>query len=409
MIGLLPGVGGWVMHCLSSATHWLTTPLSPDDYLGLVDPLLRARPLSGRVVAVRPEHADAATLVIRPGRGWTGHRAGQYLPVGVELDGEWVWRTYSLTSPPGRADGMVTITVQVVPDGRVSPHLVHRTPPGTVLRLGPAQGDFTFPEPPPPRVLMLTAGSGITPAMGLLRSLMEAAYRATARSYGGRTAALSGAAGAQDGASASVSDVVLVHSAPSPERTLFRAELRAADRRLPWFHWHEHHTRSPGTATGGGPAGRLTPARLTALCPDWRERETFCCGPAGMLDVIEEHWARARSSERLRLERFRPAPLLAAGSPEEDGGGTAEVRFSRAGFSVAAAGNVPLLEVGESAGVAMPYGCRRGICFGCLAPLDHGRVRDLRTGEIRQVHAGTGGRLIQTCVSAAAGPLTLTL
>lgn len=51
----------------------------------------------------------------------------------------------------------------------------------------------------------------------------------------------------------------------------------------------------------------------------------------------------------------------------------------------------------------MPYGCRRGICFGCLTPLTYGRVRDLRTGEIHD----RAGQMIQTCLSAAAGPLAL--
>lgn len=150
----------------------LASPLAPDDYLGLIDPLLSARHPAGRVVAVRPECAGAATLEIRPGRGWAGHRAGQYLPVGVEIDGVRHWRTYSITSPPEVPGRALTITVKEQPGGRVSPHLVHRTRPGTVLRLGPAQGEFTLPEDPlPPRMLMVTAGSGITPVAGMLRTL----------------------------------------------------------------------------------------------------------------------------------------------------------------------------------------------------------------------------------------------
>ncbi|MGI5466246.1 ferredoxin reductase [Streptomyces sp. CA-132043] len=406
----------------------MTTPLSPGDYAGLIDPLLSARPLSGRVVAVRPEHADAATLTIRPGRGWTGHRAGQYLPVGVELDGQWVWRTYSLTSPPhrpgrpGRPDGTVTVTVQAVPDGRVSPHLVRHTPPGTLLRLGPAQGDFTFPDPPPTRVLMLTAGSGITPVIGLLRTLMDRTLMDAGNHAAAHGHCYPCGPGTEDGCPApgpgSVpgpvpgTDVVLVHSAPTSERSLFRDELRSAQRKFPWFRLHEHHTRSPRAGSGGRPAARLTPAQLTAVCPDWRERETFACGPAGMLDAVEEHWAQARLSARLHVERFRPpAPFSARLCGDDDGGSgdTAPVYFSRSGVEVVTARTEPLLDVGEAAGVAMPYGCRRGICFGCLAPLSHGRVRDLRTGEVRQAHAGGGMQLIQTCVSAAAGPLALAL
>jgi stearoyl-CoA 9-desaturase NADPH oxidoreductase len=60
-----------------------------------------------------------------------------------------------------------------------------------------------------------------------------------------------------------------------------------------------------------------------------------------------------------------------------------------------------LLDVGEEAGVLMPSGCRMGICFGCVTPLKAGAVRDLRTGEVTESAPGV---LIQTCVSAAAGP-----
>jgi hypothetical protein len=66
-----------VLQRLAGAARWLTTPLLPDDYLGLVNPLWSAAELRGRVEAVHPETADAATLVIRPGLGWVPHRPGQ--------------------------------------------------------------------------------------------------------------------------------------------------------------------------------------------------------------------------------------------------------------------------------------------------------------------------------------------
>ena len=66
-------------------------------------------------------------------------------------------------------------------------------------------------------------------------------------------------------------------------------------------------------------------------------------------------------------------------------------------------GSTPILEAGEDAGVVMPSGCRMGICRSCLIPLLAGQVRDLRTGEVH----GDEGQLIQTCISAAAGPVHL--
>ncbi|MET8978950.1 ferredoxin reductase [Streptomyces sp. NPDC004539] len=332
----------------------VTTPLLPSDYLDLAGPLRAGADLRGRVEAVRPETGDAATVVIRPGRGWRGHTAGQYLRVGVDVDGVRLWRAYSITSPAGRPDGRVTITVKAVPDGKVSSHLVRRTKPGTLVQLEQAAGDFVLPPARPAKVLYLTAGSGITPVMGMLRDT-------------------------------ELDDAVLVHSAPQPHDVIFRRELHglAADGKL---RLTEIHT---------GTDGRLDITRLGELVPDWAERETWACGPAGLLDAAEQHWAGHGVRDRLHTERFRPAIAVTG-----DGGGGGEVTFSTTGKTARADGATPLLDAGEQAGVLMPSGCRMGICFGCVTPLRAGAVRDLRTGEITEAAPGV---LIQTCVSAAAG------
>src|SRR5215210_5512486 len=138
-----------------------TTPLLPADYLDLFDPLRRGADLRGRIVAVQPETADAATVVIRPGADWAGHVPGQYVRIGVDVDGVRQWRAYSLTHGP-RADGRISITVKAVPDGKVSNHLVRRAQPGTLVHLERAAGDFVLPGDGG-KLLFVTAGSGITP------------------------------------------------------------------------------------------------------------------------------------------------------------------------------------------------------------------------------------------------------
>ncbi|MEU3084549.1 ferredoxin reductase [Streptomyces albidoflavus] len=330
----------------------VTTPLLPSDYLDLVSPLRAGADLRGRIEAVRPETRDAATVVIRPGRGWRGHTAGQYVRIGVDVDGVRLWRAYSITSPTDRQDGCVTITVKAILDGKVSNHLVRRAKPGTLIQLDQATGDFVLPQAKPAKVLFLTAGSGITPVMGMLR---DTAF----------------------------DDAVMIHCAPQPQDVIFRSELHglAAAGKLRLIEVH--------TATDG----MLDIARLDELVPDWAERETWACGPTGLLDAADEHWSRHGVQERLHTERFRPGTVVAG-----DGG---EVTFSATGKTVDADGATPLLDIGEEAGVLMPSGCRMGICFGCVTPLRAGSVRDLRTGEITAAEPGV---LIQTCVSAAAGP-----
>ncbi|MGY1736947.1 ferredoxin reductase [Geodermatophilus sp. SYSU D00684] len=332
----------------------VTTPLLPADYLDLIDPLRAGADLRGRIEAVVPETRDAATVVIRPGADWQPHRPGQYVRIGIDVDGVRMWRAYSITSDLGRTDGCFTVTVKAIPGGKVSNHLVRRTRPGTIVQLDQATGDFCLPAQLPAKALFVTAGSGITPVMGILRNHPE------------------------------LTDVVLVHSAPTPDDVVFGTELRqlAADGRIRLV---EQHTDT---------AGMLDAAAVAALVPDLAERDTWACGPVGMLEALEEHWAAAGLTERLYTERFRPKVLVTGE------GGT--VTFTKKGTSLEAGGATPILDAAEEAGVLMPSGCRMGICYGCVLPLREGAVRDLRTGEVTTAAPGDGV-LVQTCISAAAG------
>src|SRR4051794_36462434 len=232
------------------AIEALTTPLLPSDYLELINPLWSTRELRGRIERIEPEAGDAATVVIKPGYRWSGHRPGQYLRIGVDIKGRRHWRAYSLTSEPDRADGCITITVKNVDEGVVSPYLVRHGRVGAIVSLGGVEGDFVLPEELPEKLLFISAGSGITPIMSMLRSIDHA-------------------------------DTVLLHSARTPDHVSFGAELRELARRHPGFRLHEQHT---------GEKGRLAPEHLEELVPEWRERETFLSGPGLMLDAMSEHW-----------------------------------------------------------------------------------------------------------------------
>ena len=89
-----------------NAVRALFTPLLPDDYLELINPLWSTRELRGRIERVERETDDAVTVLIKPGWEWPGHEPGQYLRIGFVVDGVHHWRAYSLTSDPGRPDGL---------------------------------------------------------------------------------------------------------------------------------------------------------------------------------------------------------------------------------------------------------------------------------------------------------------
>ena len=337
----------------------VTTPLVPTDYLDVIDPLRSTADLRGRIVAIHPETRDAVTVIIKPGRGWLGHTPGQYMRIGVDVDGVRQWRAYSLTSRTG--DDTVAITVKAVPDGTVSQHLVRRATVGTIVQLDQSAGDFTLGAHASEKLLFLTAGSGITPVMGMLRNLTDL-----------------------------TTDVVVVHSAPTADDAIFAGELRMLARsgRIRLL---EKHTDA---------GGRLDATRLEELVDDVAERHTWACGPTGLLDALEARWAFDDMADRLHVERFRPAVITAG-----DGGA---VTFAKTGTTVDADGAQSLLDAGEAAGVLMPSGCRMGVCFGCVAPLRQGAVRDLRTGDVTTAAPGDNVQ-IQTCVSAAAGTCEIEL
>src|ERR1700751_4265839 len=102
----------------------LSSPLLVDDYLELINPLWSTRELRGRIVRIDHVTADAATVLIKPGYRWGGHRAGQYVRIGVEIKGVRHWRPYPPPSEPNRADGCISITPKLVEGGVVSPYLV---------------------------------------------------------------------------------------------------------------------------------------------------------------------------------------------------------------------------------------------------------------------------------------------
>src|SRR5258705_4049702 len=321
---------GW--HALRSIAARVTTPLLPDDYLKLANPLWSARELRGRVLEVRRETVDSATLVIKPGWGFSfDYQPGQYIGIGLMVDGRWRWRSYSLTSSPVAgaagpatskwAGRTITITVKAMPEGFLSTHLVGGVAPGTIVRLAAPQGNFVMPDPAPASVLFITAGSGITPVMSMLRTLARRDQ---------------------------ITDVIHLHSAPTESDVMFAAEMATMQTGHEGYRLRLRSTRTDG---------RLELSQLGDEVPDWRERQTWACGPEGMLNDAERVWHAHGIVGQLHLERFAVSKAAAHGQR-----GT--VPFARSQKTVTPDRATPLIEAGEGVGIQMPFGCRVGICQG---------------------------------------------
>ena len=260
---------------------------------------------------------------------------------------------------PVKGARTVTITVKAMPEGFLSAHLVGGVKPGTIVRLAAPQGNFVLPDPPPPAVLFITAGSGITPVMSMLRTLVRRDQ---------------------------ITDVIHLHSAPTAADVMFGGELEQLARDHAGYQLRLRTTRSQG---------RLDLTLLDAEVPDWHERQTWACGPEELLDAAEHAWSAAGVHEHLHLERFAVSRAAPAGA-----GGT--VTFAKSGKSTTADAATSLMDAGEGLGVQMPFGCRMGICQSCVVGLLEGHVRDLRNGAEHEP-----GTRVQTCISAASGDCVL--
>jgi len=354
----------------SRAVAALTSPHGVDRYLEQVNPMWAAHEVRARVVDVHrevdvPGHPPVATITLQPTATWRGHRAGQHVQLGVEIDGaRRATRVFTVSSPDSRHGDRFTITLRANPDtpGRqsVSRFLVERAAPGTMVHLSQAEGDFVLPDRVPDHVLMISGGSGITPVMSMLRSLQRRTHR-------GR--------------------VTFVHYAQSPEHQIFAAELDEVRRS---GHGVDVHLLHPEL---GDPA--LSPAWLERLVPGYREVPTWACGPAPLIEAVQ---AAYDGSDALRVEYFKPPRPASSG---EAGG---SVAFTRSGKAAPSSG-ATLLEQAEALGLRPESGCRMGICFSCTSRKSEGTVRNVLTGE----ESSRPDEDIRICVSAPVGDCVVDL
>jgi ferredoxin-NADP reductase len=325
----------------------VATPHGVDSYLEQLDPLLVTGECRAEVIDVERGTADSVTLTLRPNRAWQGFRAGQFVNVAVEIDGVRHQRCYS----PACAEGgrSLEITTKRHPEGLVSNFLVERAEPGTIVGLSQGEGDFHLPDPRPDSVLLIGGGSGITPLMAILRTLLAEGYDRP---------------------------VALLYYAPDAERCIYRAELERLAAAHPNFRLSRSYTRAPGAG----------------------EVDTFACGPPALLDAVRGTWANGLE-HRLHVESFVPPTFVPAGEP-----GEGAILFSEAGtgsgVEVANSG-ASLLEQAEAAGLSPEYGCRMGICHTCTCRKRSGTHKNLITGEV----SSAPDEEIQLCVSAALGDL----
>ncbi|MGE4072061.1 MAG: ferredoxin reductase [Lysobacterales bacterium] len=353
-----PSLRQWLRHPIWAP---LNDPVAWQRLTTAINPLWTLGEVRARVIRNVFETQDTRSLWLKPNRHFRGFRPGQHLMLELEIAGVRHARCFSLSAAP-RPDGLLRLTIKARKGGRVS-MAAHQLEPSQIVRISQASGEFS-PKSGTAPLLLISAGSGITPMLSILDGLAAAAVH---------------------------TDIHLVHGARTPSDWIGADELKRRAEQLPGLKIHFH---------GSDASGRLQPQDLSALVPDWSERDALLCGPDAFMQAFEAHYAKAGLSARLRSESFgrRAAPLDPAASRHAVTHGKPEQMFT-------ANSGQSLLEAAEAAGLQPRFGCRRGICMSCQCRKHSGTVKNLLTGQL----SSPGEELIQLCISTPQSAVELAL
>jgi glycine betaine catabolism B len=317
------------------------------------------------------------------------YKPGQFVNLELEIDGKTVVRPYSISSSPTRPHHLA-ITIKRLPrlrddlpPGLVSNWMHDRLQVGDRIKLkGAPMGNFTC-QPAPAKILLASAGSGITPMMSMARWVQDTLTSC---------------------------DVIFLHSARTPEDIIFRRELEAMAAQMPNFRLAFTVSRPSSQSDWAGLTGRISNMMLQMVVPDLSDRSVYVCGSQDWMQNIKSilttldfpmsayqeesfggyHPAPASSPTKLKTETTSEDTLARdRGTTESNGNGnhlttvvnapplsvdTAEVSFSQSGVNVLADGDLSILELAEQEGVSIPNACRAGGCGACKVQTQ-GRVR----------------------------------
>ncbi|HJQ05032.1 MAG TPA: FAD-binding oxidoreductase [Nocardioides sp.] len=322
--------------------------------------------------------------------------AGQFLTLKLDIDGTPVNRCYTISSPPTRPN-RIAITVKRVVGGKVSNWIHDNVVPGTKLPTLAPLGSFTLTRKPAEKLLFLSAGSGITPLMSMLRTLYDLGSDA---------------------------DVVFLHSARTPSDIVFRSELAAIEMLMPNLRVVHICEADYPSERWGGMRGRISPTMLQTIVPDFLERTTFNCGPAPYMEAVRRILGELGSDlSGYHEESFSfddpakpgamPPPdgvayediAVAAPPVSDDGVATYTVEFTKSGKTVTCRADEFVLDAALAAGVRLASSCSQGMCGTCKIPKLSGEVEMNHNGGIRPREVAAGKFL--PCCSKPLSDLSL--
>ena len=315
-------------------------------------------------IGVRQETHDVVSFTLRADEPTIlRFDPGQYLTLTAEIDGELLSRCYTIASAPTRPDSL-SITVKRVAGGPVSNWLHDHVRTGTRLWVTGPHGRFSTAQHPAKRYLFLSAGSGITPLMSMVRTAADLA---------------------------SASDITFVHSARTPGDIIFRAELTRLQASRDGFRVVAVCEQDSDVEAWPGPRGRLSLPLLREAVPDLTEREVFTCGPAPYMDAVRSLLGQAGvdpsrcHEESFDFTKAAAADVVVPGAPSAQAETSAHsIELRRSARTISCDAGTSILGAAALAGLTLPSSCGEGVCGTCKSTLISGNVEMDHAGGIRR-------------------------
>lgn len=299
------------------------------------------------VTRIIKETADSRTYVLAPEEQPFSYRAGQFCTFKVTVDGEDLYRSYSMSSAP-ETDTELMTTVKRVNGGKVSNWIIDNVVEGDELTMTRAAGTFVLGSASAP-LLAFAGGSGVTPILSLAKSALASTDRGVRLLCADRDR------------SSAIFDAVL-------DDLVERYPGRLSVQR----HLDDEH-------------GLLDAAGVEKFVGADRDADCYICGPEGFMTVVR---AALPGTANVLVEDFDASPPVKAPAPEVseaagdvDAGGTVTIRLDRKKASVPRVAGETLLESARRAGLSPPFSCEAGNCGTCMAKLLEGEAT-MRTNDV---------------------------
>lgn len=321
---------------------------------------------------VRPEIQDAVTLVFEVPEDLQSafqYKQGQYLTLRFDINGQEERRSYSMCSSP--VEQGLAVTVKRVENGKVSNHINDTVKAGDKVAVMPAEGRFYTKLDADQRkdYYLFGAGSGITPLMSILKTVLEEEPQST---------------------------VYLLYGNRNEASIIFKDTLQSLQRKYEGQLVVEHILSQPKREKAGGAlgflkkgkvawegrTGRIDPGQVQWFLSEHKKRspqaEYFICGPGDMIDTVEGALlGQGIDSKQVHTERFTSGKAAEAPSSAAAGveGATVKVHLDGSEVEVTVKAGKTILETLLAEKLDPPYSCTSGACSTCMAKVLKGAVK----------------------------------